>query len=96
MKTKIYIAALFAGMLALAGCGGGSSSVVETPATVTAAQTAITEANTAVDALTATSDQDDVDAAGALITDAEEAIAKAPEGERATLTAMLADSKREN
>ena len=26
MKQKIYIAALLAGMLALAGCGGGSGS----------------------------------------------------------------------
>ncbi len=26
MKQKIYIAALLAGMLALAGCGGGGSS----------------------------------------------------------------------
>ncbi len=95
MKQKIYIAALLAGMLALAGCGGGSSTVEVTPATVTAAQTAITAANTAVDALTATSDQVDVNAADGLITAAEEAIAKAPEGERATLTAMLADSNRQ-
>ncbi|MCY4274402.1 MAG: hypothetical protein OXE41_03250 [Gammaproteobacteria bacterium] len=29
MKQKIYIAALLAGMLALAGCGGGSSSTVQ-------------------------------------------------------------------
>ena len=95
MKQKIYIAALLAGMLALAGCGGGSSTVEVTPATVTAAQTAITAANTAVDALTATSDQVDVNAADGLITAAKEAIAKAPEGERATLTAMLADSDRQ-
>ena len=32
MKQKIYIAALLAGMLALAGCGGGSSGISETAA----------------------------------------------------------------
>ena len=33
MKQNIFIAALLAGMLALAGCGGGSSSSPETPET---------------------------------------------------------------
>ena len=93
MKHKTYIAALLAGMLALAGCGGGGNGVVEPPATVTAAQTAIKAATDAVAKLTATSDEDAVDAADGLIEDAEEAIKKAPESERAGLTAMLASSK---
>ncbi len=89
MKHKTYIAVLLAGMLALAGCGGGGNGVAEPPATVTAAQTAIKAATDAVAKLTATSDEDAVDAADGLIEDAEEAIGKAPESERDRLNAML-------
>ncbi|MCY4274814.1 MAG: hypothetical protein OXE41_05410 [Gammaproteobacteria bacterium] len=102
MKQKIYIAALLAGMLALAGCGGGNSSTnTLTPEQMAAqkatetAETKIGAANTAVAALTPTSNQAAVDAAEDLIEDAEEAIDEVPEAEQAALDAMLADSKRE-
>ena len=51
MKQKIYIAALLAGMLALAGCGGGSSSTA-TDTTVTDPPTSQATLNTAVKNLT--------------------------------------------
>jgi len=93
MKQNIYIVALLAGMLALAGCGGGSSSAPPVDPAAKAAEMKIDEANTAVDKLTATSSDDDVAAAKGKVEDAEAAIGKAPEDDRDDLHAKLAGAK---